>query len=519
MPQRPTARLLALLLAQLLALLLLLLLATPSRSQTQTQEWTLHPDEAGNLVAACTADDASPCDSSSSAVEVPALRVAGPTPGAEPRLSISYDKSARSFSIAASGLADVDVRVAGVSVQGLAAENAALRAMQAKLQCALVAAGTEGVDSAIRLVTRGARRWRHFTINTKDYLFVANQYYAGTFFQNSTLYKLSSQGTFEAVQNISTIGATDAVHFNIAGADYLAVTNSRNDTSGSFLQDSVIYKWSGQAFVAFQRIPTMGALDIEYFSIGSGLAAQHFLAVANRVNAGVYEQFSVIYVWNGVDFEPFQYLATRGAYDIEHFVMRDGQHYLAVAFLYTTDTYVLESEVHKWDGSHFVSFQNITTTGATSFAHFRVGETDFLAVASYRNYTSQVGAAPFVQASVVYAFNGSAFVPFQTLVTTGGIQFEAFQISGETYLAVANHRNGNDYIHDSMIYRFDEPQQALVPFQSIRTNGALGWTHFQVGAKQHFLAVALYYNNSDITGPTLPRQESLIYRWNSRCFV
>ena len=58
------------------------------------------------------------------------------------------------------------------------------------------------------------------------------------------------------------------------------------------------------------------------------------------------------------------------------------------------------------------------------------------------------------------------FAEFQSLPTSGAHDWEAFEISGEPYLAVANHVNdGGSYNIESKIYKWDGAQFA--EFQSI----------------------------------------------------
>lgn len=68
--------------------------------------------------------------------------------------------------------------------------------------------------------------------------------------------------------------------------------------------DSVIYKWNPvtQFFEVNQTIPTTGAYDWEFFTIGP----YFFLVVANTFNGRSTIIDSTIYIWLGGMFQPYQ---------------------------------------------------------------------------------------------------------------------------------------------------------------------------------------------------------------------
>ena len=66
------------------------------------------------------------------------------------------------------------------------------------------------------------------------------------------------------VQSIPTQGASDVVSFNVGGSCYIVVANGEdNDINPNV--DTVIYRWSGSAFVQFQRLSTIGASAMATF--------------------------------------------------------------------------------------------------------------------------------------------------------------------------------------------------------------------------------------------------------------
>ena len=68
--------------------------------------------------------------------------------------------------------------------------------------------------------------------------------------------------------------------------------------------DSVIYKWdrSTKSFEVYQMLPTSGAYDWEFFTVGP----YHFLVVANAFDGVTTSVDSVIYVWVDGSFKVFQ---------------------------------------------------------------------------------------------------------------------------------------------------------------------------------------------------------------------
>lgn len=73
--------------------------------------------------------------------------------------------------------------------------------------------------------------------------------------------------------------------------------------------DSVIYRWNPKTglFETNQTIPTSGAYDWEFFTIGP----YSFLAVANTFNGTSTKIYSHIYIWLSGSFQLFQSILVR----------------------------------------------------------------------------------------------------------------------------------------------------------------------------------------------------------------
>ncbi|KAL8187633.1 UNVERIFIED_CONTAM: hypothetical protein K2H54_052300 [Gekko kuhli] len=165
------------------------------------------------------------------------------------------------------------------------------------------------------------------------------------------------------------------------------------------------------------------------------------------------------------------------------------------------------SAIYKWTDEKFVAYQNLPTYQAQSWKFFTVGKKIFLAVANFeQNERGQ-------EFSVIYKWNyrKEKFVTYQRISTYGARDWEAFVIDGEAFLAVANHRRGDNHNIDSVIYRWNSRTGLFETNQTIPTSGAYDWEFFTVGPYS-FLVVANTFNG------TSTRIYSHIYIWFSGAF-
>uniref|UniRef100_A0A8C1YF50 Thrombospondin type laminin G domain and EAR repeats n=1 Tax=Cyprinus carpio TaxID=7962 RepID=A0A8C1YF50_CYPCA len=203
------------------------------------------------------------------------------------------------------------------------------------------------------------------------------------------------------------------------------------------------------------------------------------------------------------------------------------------------------SGIYKWTDGRFERYQNISTYDAQAWQYFTVGKKKFLVVANCRGK----GAGDQEQ-SVIYKWSSRKlkFIRYQTLNTHSARDWEAFNIQDETFLAVANHRQGNVYqnIIDSTIYiwlggmfqpyqfitvseivilsslsmiiiTMEAPRGHTHPFYTclsksihfFQTFGAIDWEMFQI-ENRVFLAVA----NSQM----LTEEGTILYSINSTIY-
>uniref|UniRef100_G1T8U6 Thrombospondin type laminin G domain and EAR repeats n=1 Tax=Oryctolagus cuniculus TaxID=9986 RepID=G1T8U6_RABIT len=160
------------------------------------------------------------------------------------------------------------------------------------------------------------------------------------------------------------------------------------------------------------------------------------------------------------------------------------------------------SAIYKWTAGRFVAYQSIRTHQAQSWRHFIIGKQIFLAVA---NFAPNDRGQEF---SVIYKWSArrQKFTPYQRISTHSARDWEAFQVDGEHFLAVANHREGDNHNVDSVIYKWNPQTRLFEANQTIATSGAYDWEFFTVGPYS-FLAVANTFNG------TSTRVHSHLYIW------
>ncbi|XP_059542663.1 thrombospondin-type laminin G domain and EAR repeat-containing protein [Myotis daubentonii] len=181
---------------------------------------------------------------------------------------------------------------------------------------------------------------------------------------------------------------------------------------------------------------------------------------------------------------------------IEVFVIPEAGLFIATANRKAT------SAIYKWTDGKFASYQSIRTHQAQSWRHFTIGKKIFLAVA---NFDPNEKGQEF---SVIYKWSPRKlrFTPYQRVATHSARDWEAFEVAGEHFLAVANHREGDNHNIDSVIYKWNPRTRLFEANQTIATSGAYDWEFFTVGPYS-FLVVANAFNG------TSTKVHSHLYVW------
>jgi hypothetical protein len=347
------------------------------------------------------------------------------------------------------------------------------------------------------LPASGGRDFRYFTIGSERFLALAETWNGTTPDVNSRIYRWD--GTrFVEFQTILTHWATEWEYFTIGGTSYLVVAN--NHTVGNFDIDSNIYQWDGSRFVLYQSIPTRGASGWKSFTIG----AETFLAVAN--NGGNYRNYnvdSVIYKWNGTQFVAFQSIPTNAALRWEFFTIGTDS-FLAVAN-YSTDfttTFNIDSRIYRWDGAKFTEFQAIPTSGAHYWKSFTIGSNRFLAVA---NLHSGPNRTNLEIDSKIFKWDGTRFAEFQAIRTTGAVSWDFVAFNGNYYLAAASWKNdAGSYQLDSKVYRWNGTN--FEEFLTVPGIGASDCAFYTFDNN-------LYLGVANVGGSSGPNVDSRLYRF------
>jgi len=343
--------------------------------------------------------------------------------------------------------------------------------------------------------TYGACDWEHFQIGTDHYIAVANYHRdsGNTYNVYSKVYKWNT-GTSQFVdfQSIATWGGTSFKHFQIGTKHYLFAANRQSNDS-TYNINSVVYEFntSTTQFVAIQSIPTNGAYNSHFFTIGSN----SYLAIGNSnssssniykwntttsqfenlqsiaidsgkdfksftINSEIYiaGNDSKIYKWNNSTNQfdtstPYQTLDASGYFDLDYFTIGT-ERYLIFANYYSSGSYNTLSKVYKWNSQTnlFEELQSLNSIGGVAVKYFSIGTEHYAFISNAYNGSS------FNISSYIYKWNNSTnkfdTTPYKTISTNGAVYSDFFTIDTNNYLAVTNHMNPSHDIN-SVIYRFD----------------------------------------------------------------
>ncbi|XP_073407528.1 thrombospondin-type laminin G domain and EAR repeat-containing protein [Dendrobates tinctorius] len=295
----------------------------------------------------------------------------------------------------------------------------------------------------------------------------------------SALYRWTN-GKFTIHQYFSSYQAQAWKHFTIEKRIFLALANFEKNDDGEEL--SVIFKWNPKKmkFLQYQTIPTYSARDWEAFHIDG----ETFLAVANHREGNNHNINSVIYKWNSSNglFEVNQTIPTSGAYDWEFFSIGPYS-FLVVANTFNGTSTNIQSHIYIWLGRSFRPFQSLMTFGASDWEFFRIKDRFFLAVANSHNYTVGVKmqkTEEYAIISTIYELNITAqqFVKYQDILTYSAVDWEFFTVGEDYFLVVANSYDGNSFSVNSVIYRW-QGYEGFVAVHYLPTYGCRDWEAFK----------------------------------------
>ncbi|OAP59667.1 hypothetical protein AYL99_06965 [Fonsecaea erecta] len=351
--------------------------------------------------------------------------------------------------------------------------------------------------------TSGARAVSYFSIGDNDFLAIpqlAEDIPNGPVGMNEgnsdvdlIIWKANKAGLFEEWQRLPVSGGEDVEFFTIQGRHFLATASIRTGKGPyNFNVSSIIFEFVEERFVEFQKIPTFGAKQWRYFSIGS----RHFLALAQGVKVpGLSSEIpgdSTVFEWDGTTFSALQTVPSAWGYNFLHFEL-SGVHYLAYA------DFREPSILMRWDGDRFVQSQTFAPKGGRAFCFFQVEEEAYLALADIENN------------SILYKWNGGEFREHQILTGSGGREFALIQNDGETYVVLVRFIQGTPKAPttqlESIIYHMEDG--FLKHEHSFLTHGATDAASFVKGGET-FLFVC-----QSLTDDVHFRVDSNLYRFEA----
>jgi hypothetical protein len=307
-------------------------------------------------------------------------------------------------------------------------------------------------------------------------------------------------------QRLPTSGARAVEPFEIDGTLYLAVPQLAQDIPGQPAQmnggdsdvDMILYRWRDGRFEEERRLPLPGGEDVLFFEIGG----ERFLATAGvRTGRGPYDlnTNADLYRRQGDAWIKFQSLPAFAAKQWYRFDIGE-RHFLALAQGVTMDGVEARnprrSMIFEWDGSRFVEFQTLDGAWGYNFVSFAIDGQHFL------------GYADHVSATGLFRWDGTRFEHFQDLVDHGGRAFQFFEADGHAWLAVAA------VLGDTVLFHWDGGR-----FAQHQTLGGPGGRELKLihsKGSLHLVRICLIQGT-----PAAPRSDlrSQLYRWEGGQFV
>ena len=250
----------------------------------------------------------------------------------------------------------------------------------------------------------------------------------------------------QVYQSLPTSGARAMTIFMLDGHLTLAIPQMAEDVpdqpasmqGGNSNVSMPVLRWADGRFQPWLQVPLPGGEHAEFFEIGT----RSFLAtVGVRSGSGPYDHNTdaIVHEWRAGAFEPIQRIPVFAGKRLCHFMVGE-RHFLAIAQGVTPGPGEENkpSTIYTWDGSEFVPLQTVPSTWGYNFAHFAIHGEHYLAYADH------------VSPSIVLHWNGSMFEPFQTMEGGSGRAFHFFKHDDVYYLAFAA------LLGDSILYRWSE---------------------------------------------------------------
>jgi len=251
---------------------------------------------------------------------------------------------------------------------------------------------------------------------------------------------------------------------------------------------------AGQHLTEMYRIPTSGARAVEPFQLNGDT----FLAIPQlatdlpgapaHMNGGNSDTDLLVLRATGAGFEEFQRLPAPGGEDAEFF--RIGERaFLATAGIRSGAgpyTFATEQRIFTWDGSGFVPFQSVPGYAGKQWRHIPIGDRHFLGLAQG---VVLPGAEADNLPSRIFEWDAETFVPFQDIPSRWAYNWHPFTLGGQHFLAHA------DNVVPSTLFRWDG--DSFVEHQELADRHGRAFADFEADG-EHFLLVARLQSESEL---------------------
>lgn len=299
-------------------------------------------------------------------------------------------------------------------------------------------------------------------------------------------------GCFVEDSRLPCPGGEDALCFSNGEGTFLAFANLRTG-SGPYQANiaSLIYRREDGRWELDQSIPSFGAKQWHHFKIGDRefLALAQGLVIPNVPLTPLGHGRSVIFERIEGEWKEFQIVGGRFGYNWHDFEI-DGQHFLGYA------DQITPSLLYRWDGTQFVPYQTFADIGGRAFRFFNHEGEQWLAFAAIGDDTT------------LYRWNGELFVKHQSLGGPGGREFELIESEHGLFLVRICFITGSpadpktDLV--SQIFKWSGGRFELA--EEFPTFGGTSASHF-VADGSDYLAVS-----NSLTPGVRFRQDMVIYR-------
>jgi len=190
-------------------------------------------------------------------------------------------------------------------------------------------------------------------------------------------FRIIANFPLQGVASLATIWARDKL-FLIGGSYH-------NSKTRSFNSESRIWLLKDGTFSTFQNIPTTGVHDVEAGEVNGN----PLLFFSSDKDGRTHKQFSLMCTFNGDSWMEISSIPTSGAHAAEIFSCGNSA-YLATANFGSREEKLYKdmSTIHSIDPNGLLSdepFQELETFGATDFEAFEIDGRCFLAVANEQN--------------------------------------------------------------------------------------------------------------------------------------